>query len=187
MLPVRSRTRCPGRTARRPAVGRPATSTLPSGSSVAGPSPASPCSRWRSRTRWPGRTARRPPARRTPAAGCRPPRAPCRRAAAWPWCPRAACPCPCGGLQPGGGSYSSARCVRGGSRRRPPRAPCHRAAAWPCGRRAASCMLPVAVQVPLPGSYSSAEASGVTLPESAAGHEHLAVGQQRGRVATRGV
>ena len=64
------------------------------------------------------------------------------------------------------------RSRRLGSRRvgRPPRAPCRRTAAWPCGCGAVSSSCPVAVQVPLSGSYSSCAVA-------IAAHEDLAIAQ----------
>ena len=48
-----------------------------------------------------------------------------------------------------------------------------------------ACMFAIAVQDPVTGSYTSAESSRVSSParQRAARHEHLAVGQQGGRVA----
>ena len=59
-----------------------------------------------------------------------------------------------------------------------PPAPCRLAATSPCEKRAVL-RLPVALQLPLAGSYSSAL---VRAPPLSPCHQHLAVGQQRRRV-----
>ena len=110
------------------------------------------------------------------------PPAPCRWAATSP------CDDACGGEAAGGSPGPAGRVVqfRAGKNSRRyllplPPAPCRWAATSPCDQSRAVLRLPVALQVPLAGSYSSALLRELT-PLSSPCHQHLAVGQQRRRV-----
>ena len=83
---------------------------------------------------------------------------------------------------PGGGPGPAGGVVQLRRRHSRSRAPCRRAAPWPC-RHQPLTIFPVAVQVPLAGSYSSAPLVESSRPTLDVPHEHPAVAQQRGREA----
>ena len=149
-----SRSRCPGRTARRwqrvlepaaPWRRRPPAPCHPAAGSRCGRRVHRACSRSRSRFRCPGRTARRRSLSLRSGRSCRRQRAPCRRAAAWP------SEAPGLGHRTGGGPPGRPRWNGGRAR-----AGRHRGAR--CGRRRRESAVDGAAESP--GADGAAEAAG---------------------------